>query len=197
MHTQRPTCFNFNYRLGNRASYRTANKSGWRKGWWKGKSESQRPKRPSTTREKISSVLFVTKLLISSYTEVNVCHSGRMVMAVDMRNGWEWRKEFSTCSTLAGFSPCQWWLFLLSCWSCSSARSSDSGVGEEWQLERAGISWSRCRSGRWCGGHRMLAGWSLWLTVAGQWAHLHQPLFNHKENIYNSKDFLTWAFQEQ
>lgn len=30
-----------------------------------------------------------------------------------MRNGWECLKEFSLCSTLTGFSPCQWWLFLL------------------------------------------------------------------------------------
>lgn len=118
--------------------------------------------------------------LFSSYTEVNVCHSGGMVMVVDMRNGWECLKELSLCSTLTGFSPCQWWLFLLKLLELLLCSFLRLGEGEEWQLGRDGISWSRCRSGRWCGGRRMLAGWSLWLTVAGQWAHLHQPLFNQK-----------------
>lgn len=118
-----------------------------------------------------------------------------MATGVDMRNGRGCLKEFSVCSSFTGFSLCQWRLFLLSWRSCSSSRSSGLGVGEEGQLERGGISWSQCRSGRWCGGRRMLAGWSLWLMVAGQWARLHQPLFNHKENIYNSKDLWLGALE--
>lgn len=61
-----------------------------------------------------------------------------MVVVVDVRKGEDegYFKVFSLFSTITGFPPGQWWLFLFCCrGSRSSGCSSDWGEGAVWQME--------------------------------------------------------------